>query len=410
MPSGADLEYQRMLAAAGVSPANAQGLDGARLIQMGNERQPAVDARSVASVRRLPPKVLTNAVTSSPAITSILGMLPDGKGKVFCNSGFSASQIGFSTDGVTFTWGKDFQGGNGIAEGFITTPNGEVLVAVKARTGNLGTLYRSTGFNPVTMNATSWATVLTGSRAGAHFDGRWCLNQWTAAPLVSPAAGALYVAEYDGDKVWQSLDDGITWIEIFNLQSILPGANHVHGVAYDRWDDRLWVTVGDTAFARIYYVNREDINGVDTPWVLLPGSNSSVWQATSIVPLGAGVVFLSDASVSKVIWLPRQDVRFYGTLRVGYSLAGTGLIGAHAFQSADNKPAYLTFYNSGSGQTPRIIATSDGEKFTEVYTDGSTVTSGPGIHSIVGPDVDGKIWATRNLSGAGQLLQLTDPN
>ncbi|MBC9735327.1 hypothetical protein [Nocardioides marmotae] len=298
------------------------------------------------------------------------------------DSGFSASQMGTTEDFSTFTFGKDFAGGSG-ATGFQITPRGEALVAVKVTNNSgPGTLRRSTGFNPDTMDATSWATVLNASKNGAHIDGRRDLTPWSFAPLASPAAGAGYVAEYDGNLAWESLNDGATWAPIFDLQIVRPGANHVHAVAYDRYDDRVWGSVGDTSFAGIYYCNREDIDGLNTSWTLLPGSNSAAWQVTTIVPMPAAVVFLSDATNSGVFRAPRAGFRAYRPLTVAVGLPGTGLIGAHAFQAAEDQPAYLTFYQSGSGQTPRIISTTDGEHFATVYTDSSTVASGrPGVHS-----------------------------
>lgn len=387
-----------------VDPASTIG--GALSATIASESEP-VAGRAIANGRRQAPGPLSSPDVTSPTFTAVIGMLPDGLTKVFTNSGFSAAQIGISTDGVSFTWGENFGSAN-IATGFIQTPDGEVLVAVKAR-DNLtpGTLRRSTGWNPATADATSWATVLTASENGAHMDGRWCLTERSIARSESAGAGALFVNEYDGDNAWMSTDDGVTWTQIFDLQVQDPGATHMHGIAYDPWDDRVWVSAGDTAYAGIYYTDRATIDGMDTVWTLLPGSDSSAWQVTTIIPLAAGVVFLSDATTSGAFAVPRNGYRGYGALYTAVSLVGSGLIGAHAYQAADDLPAYLTFYQSGSGQTPKIIATIDGKHFSTVHTDASTVTSGPGIHSIVGPDLNGYLWAARNLTGTGALLRLT---
>ncbi|WP_144834127.1 hypothetical protein [Microbacterium sp. BH-3-3-3] len=366
-----------------------------------------IAARSVASTKRQAPRELSSPESTTPSFTGLIGMLPDGRRKVATGSGFSAAQIGVTEDGVTFTWGENFGSAN-LATGLITTPGGEVLVAVKARdNATPGTLRRSTGWDPAIADATSWATVLTASKNGAHMDGRWCLTERSIAPLNSPGAGALYVCEYDGNRAWASVDDGITWTQIFDLQTVRPGATHVHSIAYDRWDDRVWISIGDTAYAGIYYVDRDKIDGLNTPWILLTGSNTAAWQVTTIVPLAAAVVFLSDATDSAVYSVARTGQRGYAALRNVADLPGNGLIGAHAYQAADNLPAYLTFYQSGSGQTPRVIATIDGEHFSTVFTDTATVTTGPGIHSIVGPDLDGRVWAVRNLSGSGALFKLS---
>lgn len=364
-----------------------------------------IAARASAATKRQAPPHMGDGTVSNPAFTDIVGMLPDGRRKVFTGPTPNAAQIGVSEDGEAFTWGENFGSAN-LVTGVISTPGGEVLVAVKALDNSTpGTVSRSTGWDPSNADATSWATVLTASKNGAHMDGRWCLTERSVAPLNSPGAGAIFLCEYDGDRAWMSTDDGVTWTQIFDLQTARPGAHHVHAIAYDRWDDRVWVTVGDNTFAGIYYVDRANISGTSTPWTLLPDSYSGAWQATTIVPLSNAVVFLSDASDSGVFSVLRDGVRGYKQLRNAVDLPDAGLIGAHAYQAADDLPAFLTFYQSGSGQTPCIIATIDGEHFSTVYTDTEVVSgSAPGIHSIVGPDLDGNVWAVRNLTGSGALL------
>lgn len=384
--------------------------DGSELSATSARATAPIAGRAAAGSERQPPLPVSSPAVTTPSVGGIIGMLADSRRKVVTNTGFSASQIGSTEDFVSTTMGKDFAGGSGTATGFRQTPRGEALVAVKVTNNSgPGTLRRSTGFNPDTMDATSWATALTASKNGAHIDGRWDLTPWSFAPLASPGAGAGYVAEYDGNLAWQSLDDGATWAQIFDLQQVRPGANHVHGIAYDRHDDRVWISIGDTSFAGIYYCNRDDIDGLNTPWTLLPGSNSAAWQVTTIVPLSGAVVFLSDASTSGVFHAKRDGLRGYTPLAVAVSLPGTGLIGAHAFQAAEDQPAYLSFYQSGASQTPRVVATIDGLHFSTVYTDAETVASGrPGVHSIVGPDLDGFLWAKRNMaSGNDGILRVS---
>lgn len=367
-----------------------------------------IAARASAATKRQAPSPLGDISTSNPAFTDIVGMLPDGRRKVFTGPTPNAAQIGVSEDGETFTWGENFGSAN-VVTGVIPTPGGEVLVAVKALDNSApGTVHRSTGWDPSNADATSWATVLTASKNGAHMDGRWCLTERSVAPLNSPGAGAMFLCEYDGNRAWMSVDDGVTWAQIFDLQTAHPGANRIHAIAYDRWDDRVWVTVGDASFAGIYYADRAKISGTGTPWTLLPGSASEAWQVTTVVPLSNAVVFLSDTSDSGVFAVLRDGVGGYKSLRNVVDLPDFGLIGAHAYQAADDLPAFLTFNQSGSGQTPLIIATIDGEHFSTVYTDTEVVSgSAPGIHSIVGPDLDGNVWAVRNLAGSGALLKVS---
>lgn len=367
---------------------------------------------------RLPPAALAGVTSLSPSYTGLLGMLADGNRKVFSNSGFNASQLGVSTDGVTFTWGKNLEGSNGIAVGFIETPGGEVLVGTSHRDNTPGKLWRSTGWNPATADATSWTAVLTASGAGVSFDGRWCLHQRSVAPLASARSGTIFVAEYGfhiseaatpaeaAIRVRMSVDDGVTWTAIFDLRNYNADTNaHIHGVAYDPWDDRVLVTVGDNANAGIYYCNGEDLGA--PVWQLVPGTGgSSSVQATTLVPTATALVALSDSPISAVRRIPRKGYRGYAAIETSVTIAttGTAVIGAHAYQSDSNGPFLLSFYSSTSSGAPSIYATLDGKRFTAIHTEDASVTTGPGVHSVVGPDIAGRVWATKNMAGSGVLL------
>lgn len=353
--------------------------------------------RSLASVGRL-----------AAPVSAIIGMHPDGVRKVVTNASFSASQIGVTDDFSSFEWGKNLTGGAGIATGFVMTAGGEALVSVRYRDNSPGVIFRSTGFDPATMDAASWSIVLTASKPLAHFDGRWGLTQRSVSAARSAASGAIFVAEYDGNRAWMSVDDGASWTVIFDLQVVRPGATHVHAIAYDPFDDRVWVSVGDTAFAGVYYTDREAIVRGSNVWAPLAGSLASSWQVTTIVPLPLGVVMLSDSNTSGVVVVGRVGSRGYAAPRRVVTVPGVGLIGAHAFQASSDDPAYFTFYQSGAGQTPRVFASVDGVSVREVFASSSTTSSGPGVHSVYGPDARGDVWMTENLTGAGEVLRLRE--
>lgn len=373
---------------------------------------------------RMRPAALAAVGTSAPTYTDIIGMLSDGVRKVFTNSGFNASQIGVSTDGVTFTWGKNIAGGNGIATSLVETPGGEVLVSVKHRDNLPGKVWRSTGWNPATANAASWAATLTASGAAVHFDGRWCLTQRSVAPGWSARAGAIFVAEYGNHineaatpteaaiRAYMSEDDGATWATIFDARDHNVDTNvHIHGLAYDPWDDRVLITVGDNANAGVYYCNGEDLSGVTAAdWSVISGTGgSSAKQATTVIPMAASLILLSDSPNSAIRSIPRYGYRGYAASQDLLSIAtgGTAVIGAHAYQSSILGPLLMSVYSSASSGPPAIYATLDGKNISTVYSESSSITSGPGLTSVVGPDKNGKIWFNRNMSGSGSLVQGT---
>jgi hypothetical protein len=371
------------------------------------------------SGRKLAPPAAAAPTLTTPAYTDLIGMLADGTRKVFTGSSFNASQIGVSTDGAAFTWGKNFAGGNGIATGIVETRGGEVLVSVKHRDNVAGKLWRSTGWNPATADATSWANVLTASGPGVHFDGRWCLTQRSVAPLWSARAGAIFVAEYGNHineaatpteaavRAYMSTNDGATWTTIFDQRNYNTDTNaHIHAIAYDPWDDRVILTVGDNANAGVYWCNGEDLAA--PVWTRITGTNSSAAQATTVIPMDSGLVLLSDSPTSGIRRIPRSGYRGYGSI-VDALIVGTfspALIGAHAFQSDVDGPVLLSFYASTSGGAPKLYATSDGVNFSTIHAEAAAVTNGTGLTSVVGPDANGYVWATRNMAGTGNLLRL----
>ena len=369
---------------------------------------------------RLPAVPLSGASVGSSSYTDLIGLLmKDGNRKVFTNTGFSASQIGVSTDGATFTWGKNLSGGNGIAGSLVETPGGEVLVGVKHRDNAAGKIWRSTGWNPATADATSWASVLTSSGPSVHFDGRWSLTPRSVAPRWSARAGAIFVSEYGNHiseatsadvaaiRAYMSTNDGVTWTQIFDLRDHNTDTfAHIHAIAYDPWDDRVLITVGDQANSGIYYCNGEDLTA--PVWSLVPGTASgSALQVTTIAPMSSGLVVLPDSTDSIIRRIPRLGYRGYGAVEPLFTIStgGTAVIGAHASQSDILGPLLMTVYSSSTSGPPAIYATLDGKTVTAVYTEASSVSGGTGITSVVGPDINGKVWATRNMTGSGALLQ-----
>ncbi len=381
--------------------------------------QPTLAGRAIAGrTQRLPAGTITGTSTGTGSYTKIIAQLGDGITKVFTNSSFSGGQIGVSTDGVTFTWGKNFEGGNGLTESLVETPGGEVLVSVSRRDNTAGVIYRSTGWNPATADATSWAIVLTADGPNVYFDGRWGLTQRSVAPLASPRAGAIFVCEYGyhiseaataaqaAIHAWMSTNDGATWTSIFDLRNFNTDTNaHVHAIAYDPYDDRVIITVGDNANTGIYYCNGEDLAA--PVWTAITGTTgSNTYQSTTVIPMMTALVLLSDSPTSAIYRIPRNGYRSYGSIVAALTIAagGTATIGAHAYQSDSYGPALFTVYSSSTSGPPAIYASMDGSRFTTAYLDSASVSGGPGIVSITGPDTAGHIWATKSMTGSGVLF------
>lgn len=386
-----------------------------------------IQSASVAA----PTPQLINATFTSPAVYSLMGMLSDRQTLLFNNASFSAAQLGVSTNGgSTVTWGKNFGGGPWIMSAVLETPGGEMLVAVQNRTGlpsgAASQLWRSTGWNKATADATSWTQVLTSSGAGVIFDGRWGVTQRSVAPSWSARPNALFVSEYGAHtndaattgqaavRAWMSTDDGATWTQIFDLRDRgLPttAGLHIHGIAYDPFDDRVFITSGDGGNAdggqaAVWYCDGDKLSA--PVWNSIPAmqATSALTQVITVIPTASAVLFSPD-SASLGIWrLPRRGYRRYGTASCVAQI-GAGIVGAHGWQNRDavGAPLFLTYYSSSISGPPSILVTNDGIAFTEAYRGPTnTSNSAPGIFGCVGPDINGKVYANYNLTGTGQIL------
>lgn len=381
---------------------------------------------------------LANITYTSPTnYGALLGMLSDRATLVASESGSNSHNIGVSGDGgATWTWGHSVGGGSTKAAGIIETPGGEVLVigqslVSNATTGLAGYIQRSTGWNKATGDATSWATVLTGEGPGVNFDARWGVTARSVAPSWSARAGAIFLAEYgthiaeavaagnpatwSARRVFMSLDDGITWTVVFDLQDRFPGVTnslHVHGCAYDPFDDRLLVTTGDGGNGdggqcAVWYCDGENLAGTPV-WTAIPGTQSTGTgpQCTAVAATESGIILLPDAaSAGGVRRVGRRGFRRYGDL-VDTAPLGA-VIGAYLYQNPGQPgaPMLMSYVSTATSGPPSLLATSDGETVREIHREATSITGGaPGFQAVVGPDVNGRIYAHLNLSGTGQLM------
>ena len=292
-------------------------------------------------------------------------------------------------------------------------------------------LWRSTGWDKATADATSWALVLSSSGGGTIFDGRWSLTPRAVAPAWSVSAGRIVVNEYGAHtkssesttpaqaaiRAWMSTDDGATWTQIFDLRDQYPGltyANinfHIHAIAYDPWDDRVFITTGDGGngdggYCAVFYCDAEKLPTAPT-WVPVPSmrSTSALAQVIAIIPTPTGVLFSPDSGSLGVWRLPRRGYRRYGTASAVAQI-GSGIVGSHIHQNPDpGSPMFFTYNSSAQSGPPAVLASLDGATITEVYRDGTAVSnSAPGINCVCGPDLGGKVYGNRNIDGTGKLV------
>lgn len=344
----------------------------------------------------------------------------------------TSNKLRTSTDyGQTVVAGHDFDDTTWTLEGVLETPGGELLASVR-KTGQVGKLYRSTGWNPATAEATSWSVVLTCSGANAYFRREWGITPWGVAPSGSVHAGAIFLTEYGSQgvatKTWMSTNDGATWTVILDLLtyfgSIVPGETwfHGHGCCYDPWSGAVVVTGGDGGNAnpgRTFMLYSRNPQAATPTWTLIGGSYNSLGtdQVTTVAAIETGLVALPDGAPSGPKFVVRNSDGSYGNLitTAVYGTGNTGHIGGTLHRNGYNKAPSpgqpliaARSEDVATGRPPVLIASFDGLRWAKMYEHGTATSGGaPGFMSAfgpVGPANARKIVGTLNISGTSTLF------
>ena len=363
-----------------------------------------------------------------------LGLLSDRTTMLLQAEGNHTHRIGVSTDGVNIVWGRAFETSAYKIAGFVETPEGEILISTVQKSGTRaipGKVWRSTGWNKATADATSWAVVLTTPGWAVGYDGRWGFNERSVI-RSGARAGTMIFAEYatkvseavaDGRSPDQSAirvvmtkDDGRTYAEIFNLRDQYPAGLvaqlHTHGAVVDNYDQRVLVPTGDAGFSDggrsvTYYC---DFENLDAPvWKPIPdltGGNPRGIQITTVVPLASEIVCLSDNEIGAIKVIPRAGYRVYGAPADVVNLRA-GIIGANAYTNPTDPSAPVFFTEQVISASPTYYPTAQVLRngvFEEAYRSPTALTNGRGIVNMCGPTVAGKVYANIQLAGTTQLL------
>lgn len=279
-------------------------------------------------------------------------------------------------------------------QGVRQLPDGELLVSTRGSAVLNGELWRTTGYTRANPTGASWSKVLTMTSPDCYIPGNWSMWARQGCAVVgeygSKAGGganarALYVSD----------DDGLTWRQIFDW---VGSGLHIHGCAYDRYEDLVWAVFGDSQSGVAYTANWRD-PAPSWTWV------STVVQPVGVYPLADRIVLGTDDTANGLYRIERSDkTTVVPAFRVDTSATLVTVSGL-PFRRADSDSNPLLWpFNRVPGSTGDcgLLASYDGLTWHVLYRDSQT-TDGLGMQTALGPSGTGKIIGYhpdgRNASG-----------
>lgn len=329
-------------------------------------------------------------------------------------------------DGVTWTDLTLIPGGVSM-ESTLLLDDGEMLVTGLVGSINRRRVWRSEG---LATGSPTWTQVLEAPHAGIKFTQAWSQSTHGRIVLINeygPKAGMPWpgiTGDANGNvprgeaavRTHLSLDYGRTFKVIFNLHDWVTtkggrtnsDMQHLHGVAWDPYWDRIWITYGDG-------MGGKGSNGViysddlGASWHFAhhtPEGSTSAFQCVGILPMPRCVLMFGDTTPA-VMRINRTHGKRTGTYTVDVAY-NSNSVGSpkHLCQGfyrgrreGDDAPALAAFSTEGGVGQDFIVATLDGYRFTEVWRGAPTTPAGWGVRNPVGPTIRGQFLAATNADG-----------
>lgn len=339
-------------------------------------------------------------------------------------------------DGATWAQLTDKDGKNPFAgsqvESVRQLDNGELLISnTRGSTGRREVWVTQNLDNPSsrtftkTLDARAPYIKFTSSWSQSDFGSIVLLNEY--GPKTPDWSGQPVSAGENARYTYLSTDYGKTWTIVFDLNDYLTNVQkrssldgqHLHGVAWDEYWDRIWVSYGDNLSGNgsngIVY--SDDLGATWQTAHYYSGANPP-HQVVGIQPMPKCVLFYGDMGPD-VVRINRTEGKGkaggYATPTAFDSTAG----GKHLCQGftrvrrpGDDGPAIAAFSAEGAVAPPFAIATLDGYVFTEIWRDTVSSPSGMGSRSIVGPTLRGRVIIGSNdqkASGMWSEISATAP-
>jgi hypothetical protein len=259
--------------------------------------------------------------------------------------------------------------------------DGEVVVVTSS------SIQKSSGWGTAAVTWTSKAVVTGGTSvflaySTAGSDGvKMIVGEYASG---GPAAGW-----ENSVKAWGTQDSGDTWQVVYDAAVLYPAAygdTHIHGCAYDPWQNIFLLVEGHTTNMGIYW-NADPFSNL-TGWTRIEkgplGAFRSEGQPTCIVPTDNGIVLASDAP-EQGIWAIHRgatpaDMQVHWVYEWPGGRGGTLGFGLCHARDPETGVVYMGYHHNHvpDSYNPLAIFASDGFSGGQVWVGGpSTVpTSG----------------------------------
>ena len=322
-------------------------------------------------------------------------------------------------EGATWEDVRAFAGAN--IEWVRALPNGELMVETTSRVEGVAGVRRiwvSTGYDQYNPTAATWEVTLTAAAPLVKF-ADWSISITDEMILLAeygPKQGVVWgsgsepIGEgLNARYIYRSYDNGKTWDTIFDLNDFLlaggretADGQHLHGVAWDPYWDRIWVTFGDATGGGSNGVLYSDNEGQSWHAAYWTHTHTSLgWQVVGIQPMKDCVLFAGDMTPSGVIRLDRNQGKHPSSFEfeTGWDYSETEKHLCQQIIHFDNgrsESAFFAFSREGTTSPSFIVATKNGWDWDLLWA--SSDNPLPGIRTIAGPTKKGNLIAAVNSS------------
>ena len=373
--SGQDGALEVTLTGSNEEPVNVEVSGPVNLVRGGALHTPLVVEPITAAKRPYPPRITPEIIQSNRRISWL-----SSDGKVLF-SGASPYLRRSLDEGETWNIVHTFPYTVYMVRDLA---DGELLVCIYDPTDHSekASLWKSRGWDPEDFSGTTWEKVQDLYHARVYVENNWGISTYDNVIVIAEYGPK--TAEYNARHVYLSTDYGETWETIFDLGST-EGA-HLHGVCFDPWYNRIWVSNGDGPHTAIRY---SDDWG--KTWTVV--SNK---QVTSIIALEHAVVFATDSSTNGFLRAPRigrGKTPIIEEIHVE-TPDSLKLVGQLIYKRPGPEfPAFFSFSRPEYSGPALVYASMDGLTFHEVWRDWQDYQL-RGMLAFVGPTEGGKVIGT----------------